>query len=104
MKLSNKLILPFALSILVIAPASARKPETFLGKIGTSIIQTLGEHPIITGTTLLCLNAKYLPLTPPTENEVPVRHILATIWATMMEVTLFNALSENFEIESLNNK
>lgn len=101
MKFINKLVLPVALSLLVVAPASAKKPETFLGKIGASVLQTMAKHPVLTCTALIVANAKLLPLTPPTENELPVRHIVAIFGALMAEETFLNALAQNFEIDPI---
>lgn len=54
MFLSKKsLLLPFALSILVIAPASAKKPKTFLGKIAASTLQTINKHPYATSYSVI---------------------------------------------------
>lgn len=90
-----------ALSLLATAPVMAKKPTTFLGKIGASIMQTMAKHPILTGAALIGANIKLLPLTPPKENEIPVRHIIAVVGALMVEETFFNALAHNFEIDPL---
>ncbi len=44
-----------ALSFAILAPSAALfadKPKTFLGKIGSSIVQTLNKHPYVTSCAL----------------------------------------------------
>lgn len=60
MLLSKKSIIStLALSLLVMAPAVAKKPESFLGKIGTSVLQTINEHSFLTGIALTQANIDY---------------------------------------------
>ena len=94
MFLSKKsVILPFALSLLVIAPISAKKPETFLGKIGASILQTANEHSFITGMVLTELNSRLLQFKNPETFKESIGQALAIAPLTLLEKTLIKALT-----------
>lgn len=102
MFLSKKsVILPIALSILVIAPAFAKKPETFLGKVGTSILQTINEHPFLTSAALSTANLKLLQFKSPETFKEDLYQFLIIAPITLAETTLIKALTKNFEVDSI---
>lgn len=101
MKLVNKLVLPIALSVLVVAPASAKKPETFLGKIGTSVLQTINEHSFITAIALNRLNSHLLGFEKPQTFKECVGQVFALTPIALVQGTLIKALTKNFEIDPI---
>lgn len=101
MFLSKKsVILPIALS-LVIAPAFAKKPESFLGKIGTSILQTMNEHSFLTGIALEVANKKLLQFKSPETFKDAFFQVLVITPIITAEMTLIKALTKNFEVDPI---
>ena len=86
MFLSKKTVfLPFALSFLVVAPASAKKPDTFLGKIGTSVLQTMNEHSFFTSVCLNKLKSGCFKLDAPKNFKELINQCLVTISLLLAE-------------------
>lgn len=102
MLLSKKLTISvLALSLLATAPLMAQKPTTFLGKIGTSIMQTIDKHTIIRSIALGHLTEKAFQLPKPNDFGGLVRNTCIIGAAIMVEETLFQAVKKNFEVEPL---
>lgn len=102
MFLSKKSVIStLALSCLVVAPMSAKKPTTFLSKIGHSIIQTVNKHYYLATVGLVAANCKVLDKvmrTPQSPLEA-VFDLAVFVGMTKAEWTLITAITDNFEID-----
>lgn len=104
MKLSKKSIIStLALSCLVIAPISAKKPTTLLSKIGHRIVQTANKHSYITTAGLLYGNYKVLSKilrTPESALEMG-EDLAVLLQMTLAEWTMLSGVTNYFEIDPI---
>lgn len=105
MLLSKKTIfLPLTLSILTIAPIFAKKPESFLGKIGASLLQTVNAHPFI--TSCAAIGTVVTSVAMVSNNKELVKSLafnspLLVFFGLYLVETGSKALMKNFEVDPI---
>jgi hypothetical protein len=90
-----------ALSLLVLAPITAKTPATFLEKIGVSILQTIHRHPFVTSIALSSVNSHALQLPVPKNWGEAVVEIGILSVMNKIEWTFIDALTKNFEVDPI---
>lgn len=105
MFLSKKSVfLPLALSILVIAPASAKTPKTFLGKIAASTLQTINKHPYATSYSVIGATMATIALVSNrTEiiKDLASKSFFSAFAVSYIVETGSKALMRNFEVDPI---